>query len=86
MRRKLALGGPNTRHEALWGGAIRVEAKAGARDAGPVITRYQQCWAQAEKDRAIGDIRPFVALFSWAGTRVAVLTVDDLADILEAVS
>ena len=84
MRVKLKLGGPRTRHESMWGGGVRVEAKAGARDAGPVITRFLACRAQAEKDRAIGDTRPFAALFSFNGCQVAVLTVNDLARILEA--
>ena len=58
-RKRLGIGGANTRHEELWGGAFRLEVKAGAQIE-PIATRYRKAEQQSEQHRAIGDIRPFV--------------------------
>jgi len=58
-RKMLGIAGANTRHEELWGGAVRVEMKAGAQ-VSPIVTRYKNAEQQSEQHRAIGDIRPFV--------------------------
>jgi len=55
----LGIAGANTRHEELWGGAVRVEMKAGAQ-VSPIVTRYKNAEQQSEQHRTIGDIRPFV--------------------------
>jgi hypothetical protein len=57
-RKKLGLGGANTRHEEHWGGAIRVEVKAGAQIK-PVVTAYLRCEMQSEPHRPVGDHRAF---------------------------
>ena len=58
-RKMLGIAGANTRHEELWGGAVRVEVKSGAQIS-PIITRYKNAEQQSEQHRAIGDIRPFI--------------------------
>jgi hypothetical protein len=52
----------------------------------PVETFYRNCRAQSDASAAIGDTRPFVAVAAPDGTgmQYAVLRVDDLAKILEA--
>lgn len=61
-RKKLNIAGANTRHEELWGGAIRVEVKAGAQIS-PAVTAFLKCEAQSEFARAIGDSSPFMAIW-----------------------
>ena len=58
-RKQLGLGGVNSRHEEHWGGALRVEVKAGAQ-VQPIETRFAQAETQSAQARSIGDIRPFV--------------------------
>lgn len=58
-RKMLGIAGANTRHEELWGGALRVEIKAGAQIQ-PIVTRFTAAQQQSEQHRALGDIRPFV--------------------------
>jgi hypothetical protein len=58
-RQTLGISGANTRHEEHWGGAFRVEVKAGKQIA-PMWTRYLLAEQQSEQGRAIGDPRPFV--------------------------
>jgi len=49
--------------EEAFGDTIRWEIKAGARMANPVGMRYLKCEEQAEAAKAIGDVRPFAAVF-----------------------
>ena len=58
-RKVLGIAGANTRHEELWGGAFRVEVKAGAQIE-PIATRFRNAEQQSEQHRPIGDVRPFV--------------------------
>ena len=58
-RQALGIGGVNSRHEEHWGGAVRVEVKAGAQ-INPIATRYLLAEQQSEQHRAIGDNRPFM--------------------------
>lgn len=58
-RKMLGIAGANTRHEELWGGALRVEIKAGAQIE-PIATRYRTAEQQSEQHRALGDVRAFV--------------------------
>ena len=58
-RKALGIGGVNSRHEEHWGGAVRVEVKAGAQ-INPIATRYLLAEQQSEQHRAIGDNRPFM--------------------------
>lgn len=60
-RKTLGIAGPNTRHEEHWGGAFRVEVKAG-KQIEPIWTRYLLAEGQSEQARAIGDIRPFLMI------------------------
>jgi hypothetical protein len=58
-RQALGIGGVNSRHEEVWGGAVRVEVKAGAQ-VNPIATRYMLAEQQSEAQRPIGDNRPFM--------------------------
>ena len=58
-RKALGIGGVNSRHEEVWGGALRVEVKAGAQIK-PVVTAFLRCEVQSEQARPIGDHRPFM--------------------------
>ena len=49
-------------NEESWGGALRVEVKAGAQVA-PVATRYLAMEAQSDGNKSEGDPRPFAAVF-----------------------
>lgn len=60
-RKTLGIAGANTRHEEHWGGAFRVEVKAG-KQIEPIWTRYLLAEGQSEQARAIGDIRPFLMI------------------------
>lgn len=79
----LGIAGANTRHEELWGGAMRVEMKAGAQ-VSPIVTRYRNAEQQSEQHRAIGDIRPFVLVAMPDGETdgLAVMRLSVLADLL----
>jgi hypothetical protein len=82
-RKVLGLAGANTRHEELWGGPVRVESKAGARDgANAVFTHYRNARNQSEQARPIGDNRRFVAMFCPDGTKHTLYVIRD--DDLEA--
>lgn len=59
VRRALNLTGANSRHEELWGGALRIEIKAG-KQVQPIETRFRLAEMQSEQQRPLGDIRPFV--------------------------
>ena len=58
-RKALGITGVNSRHEEVWGGAIRVEVKAGAQ-VKPVVTAFLRCEIQSEQHRPVGDTRPFM--------------------------
>ena len=58
-RKQLGLAGVNSRHEEHWGGALRVEVKAGAQ-VQPIETRFALAETQSAQAKAHGDIRPFV--------------------------
>jgi len=60
-RKTLGIAGANTRHEEHWGGAFRVEVKAG-KQIEPIWTRYLLAEGQSEQARALGDIRPFLMI------------------------
>jgi hypothetical protein len=60
-RKTLGIAGANTRHEEHWGGAFRVEVKAG-KQVEPIWTRYLLAEGQSEQARALGDIRPFLMI------------------------
>jgi hypothetical protein len=60
-RKALGIGGVNSRHEEHWGGAVRVEVKAGAQ-INPIATRYLLAEQQSEQQRPIGDHRPFMLI------------------------
>jgi hypothetical protein len=66
-RKALGIGGANTRHEELWGGAFRIEVKAGAQIQ-PIATRFDKAEAQSEQHRPIGDNRPFLMVAMPDGT------------------
>ncbi len=83
----LGIAGANTRHEELWGGAVRVEVKAGAQIE-PIATRYRLAEQQSEQHRAIGDIRPFVLVTMPDGERdgLVVLRLSVMSMFLEMIS
>jgi hypothetical protein len=86
-RKRLGLVGVNSRHEELWGGALRVEVKAGAQ-VGPIATRFYAAREQSQVSKALGDARPFVMVAMPDGTTagIVLLSLDDFADIMAAVS
>lgn len=85
-RKALGAIGANSRHEEHWGGALRIEAKAGAQ-VGPILTRYLAAKNQSEAARAIGDNRPFVmAAMPDKGPALLVIELDELAQVLAAVA
>ena len=85
-RKMLGIAGANTRHEELWGGALRVEMKAGAQIS-PIVTRYRAAEQQSEQARSIGDIRPFVlvAMPDGESDGLAVMRLSVLADLLAVI-
>lgn len=58
-RKMLGLVGVNSRHEEHWGGAYRIEVKAGIQ-IHPIETRFRQAEMQSQISRPLGDIRPFI--------------------------
>jgi hypothetical protein len=66
-RKALGIAGANTRHEELWGGAMRVEVKAGAQ-VRPVFTAFLRAESQSEQHRPMGDPRPFALIAMPDGT------------------
>lgn len=85
-RRALGAIGARTRHEEHWGGALRIEAKAGAQ-VSPILTRYLAAKQQSEAARPIGDTRPFVmAAMPDRGPALLVLELDELAQVMAAVA
>lgn len=86
VRRALAAGGAATRHEEGWGGALRIESKAGAQ-VGPILTRYLAAKNQSEASRPVGDHRPFVMAASPdRGPALLVLELDELEQVVAAVA
>lgn len=83
-RRALNAMGVATRHEEGWGGALRIEAKAGAQ-VGPILTRYLAAKNQSEAARPRGDNRPFVmAAMPDRGPGLLVVEIDELARVVAA--
>jgi hypothetical protein len=82
----LGIAGANTRHEELWGGALRVEIKAGAQIE-PIATRYRTAEQQSEQHRALGDSRAFVlvAMPDGESDGLAVMRLSVLSDLLEII-
>jgi hypothetical protein len=82
-RKMLGIAGANTRHEELWGGALRVEMKAGAQIE-PIATRFRAAYAQSQASRSVGDIRPFVlvAMPDGESDGLAVMRLSVLSDLL----
>jgi hypothetical protein len=85
-RKRLGIGGANTRHEELWGVALRLEVKAGSQIS-PVVTRYRLAEAQSEPHRAHGDNRPFVLVCMPDGESdgIAVVRLSVLADLMASI-
>jgi len=85
-RKMLGIAGANTRHEELWGGALRVEMKAGAQ-VSPIVTRYRAAEQQSDAARALGDIRPFVLVAMPDGDSdgLCVMRLSVLSDLLEII-
>lgn len=72
VRRALNLKGANTRHEEHWGGALRIEIKAG-QQVQPIETRFRLAEMQSEQQRPLGDTRPFVMAAMPDGTRDGII-------------
>lgn len=74
-------------HEEHFGGALRVEVKAGAQ-VGPIDTRYRNARAQSDQSRSIGDNRPFAFLAMPDGQKhgYVVVRTDELKQVLLAVA
>ena len=85
-RKRLQIGGANTRHEELWGGALRVEMKAGAQ-INPIATRFNEAKQQSEAARPLGDTRSFAMVAMPDGTKkgIVLMDLDDFAQFLNIV-
>jgi hypothetical protein len=83
-RKMLGIAGVNSRHEELWGGALRVEVKAGAQIE-PIATRYRNAEQQSEQHRALGDTRAFVLVAMPDGERdgLCVMRLSNFAQIID---
>lgn len=83
-RKRLGIAGANTRHEELWGGAVRVEIKAGAQ-VEPIATRFRAAEQQSNASKSIGDIRPFVFVAmpdEWGSEGLVIMRLSEFADLL----
>lgn len=82
-RKKLGLGGHLTRHEENWGGALRVEIKAGAQ-VKTIATKFNLAKAQSDAAKALGDIRPFamVAMPDGSSEGIVLMTLSEFSDIV----
>jgi hypothetical protein len=79
------MAGPSqisTSHEEHWRLPVRSEVKAGGM-AKTVDTFYRNTRAQADKDKAIGDVRPFLAVAMVDGSTdgLAVIRLSDLIQL-----
>jgi hypothetical protein len=83
-RKMLGIAGANTRHEELWGGALRVEIKAGAQIE-PIATRYRSAEQQSEQHRALGDIRAFalVAMPDGESDGLVIMRLSNFSQIID---
>lgn len=82
-----AQAGPSvmaTANEETWRLPVRVEVKAGGM-AKTVDTFYRNTKAQADKDKAIGDVRSFVAVAMVDGSTdgLVVIRMSDLVQLFE---
>ena len=66
-RKALNIAGANTRHEEHWGGALRIEVKAG-KQIQPIYTKFLMAEQQSKNGSALGDIRPFAMVAMPEGT------------------
>ena len=82
-RKALGISGANTRHEEHWGGAFRVEVKAG-KQIEPIWTRFLRAETQSEQARPVGDPRPFlmVAMPDGSNDGLVVGRLSDLGALL----
>lgn len=85
-RKRLGIGGANTRHEELWGGQFRLEVKAGAQIES-IATRYRNAEQQSEQHRPYGDSRPFVlvAMPDGESDGLCVIRLSVMAQILDII-
>lgn len=74
----------STANEETWRLPVRIEVKSGY-VAAPVGTFYRNTRIQAEKDHAIGDIRPFLAVAQVDGSSdgLAVVRMSDLIQLFD---
>lgn len=82
-RKKLGLGGHLTRHEENWGGAFRVEIKAGAQIKA-IATKFNAAKAQSDAAKALGDIRPFamVAMPDGSSEGIVLMTLSEFSELV----
>lgn len=74
-------------NEEAWAGlTVRVEVKSGAQ-VGPIWTRFVAAERQAERSRAVGDVRPFLLVAMPAGVSdgLVVCRLSQFAHVVEAV-
>ncbi len=78
-----ATGNAGTRHEEHWGGAFRVEVKAGAQIQ-PIATRFYAAKGQSDSAKALGDVRPFAMVAMPDGTSdgIVLMTLEDFSLIV----
>jgi len=88
---KKALGVPSSRfaptdgNEENWKHFFRLEVKSGAQ-VGPIATRYLPAEAQSEKNRALGDNRPFAMVAmpkQWGSRGLVILRIEDFRNLCD---
>lgn len=90
-RRAMGIAGPTmgADHEENWRGNVRIEVKSGARDAGPVGTRFLANEGQSEGARPIGDNRPFMTIWmppGWGSEGIVGIRLSQLAEVVQALT
>lgn len=74
-------------HEEFLGGAVLTEVKAGGQ-VSPVATQYRKAREQSDRNRAIGDVRPFVFIAMPDGETdgIAAVRLSDLGAFVQAIN
>lgn len=81
-----AFGIPARYDEETLGGPVRLEVKSGARDSGPVVTRFALWEGQSEQARPLGDHRPFVAAAATGDRTVVMFDLAHAHDVVAALA
>jgi hypothetical protein len=75
-----------SRHEEHLGGALRIEAKAGAQ-VGPIATRFFAARSQSNAAKALGDVRPFAMIAMPDGTSegIVLMSLEEFSQLMSLI-